>query len=248
MARGALHAPVAVATVSSGSIAGGRRDDGTRAAGAAPMHKRASFLSVSAMLLTSLVVVGCGDDDGPPATADAGRTTGDSGTIADAGSGDDDSGTGDVDGGEASDDAGSTDAGEPLPTAVATIEATDESGDGAIAGTVTFTQRGDAVEVVYALTSCPDGAHPTHLHQGDGCDTRRAQGMHWDGVRGEGIPDIECAGGVGALTYTRTADDPDTAWSIGGDAATDILGHPVIIHGAADTEVRIGCGVIESAP
>lgn len=202
-----------------------------------------TILCVTAVAVA--MTLGCGDDSGddtPPPT-DAGRTdTGganDTGVPRDTGGGTD-SGTA-VDAGTTPD--GGVDA-ATAPTAVATIAATGEDGSD-IMGTVTFTQRGSEVEVVYAITDCPDGSHTTHIHQGDSCESRGSQGMHWDSARGEGIPNLDCAGGTGTLTYTRDMSDMDLAWTIGAPAASDLLGHPVIIHGAVDAGERIGCGVIQ---
>jgi Cu/Zn superoxide dismutase len=192
-------------------------------------------------MFTSICLVAllgaCGDDSGAP--ADSGTSGRDSGTPRDAGPARDGGGGSDGGGGT---DSGGTDAGEPLPMAVATIM--EAEGDTGIMGTVTFIQRGTDVEVVYDITNCPDGAHPTHIHNGRGCGSRPEQENHWDGMRGELIPDLNCSGGTGTLTYTRDDRDPDIAWSIGGGGPTDILGHPVIIHGAGDTDPRIGCGII----
>ncbi len=68
--------------------------------------------------------------------------------------------------------------------------------------------------------------------------------MHWGPTRGEGIPDITCAGGTGSLTYTRDASDAEIAWTIGDPASSNIVGQAVVIHGAEDNNDRIGCGVI----
>ena len=212
------------------------------------------------MLVVSLALVGsgagCGDDDAMGTedagggSSDAGNASGTDGGGIDSGSATNDAGPGsdsgpvDQDGG-AGTDGGGQDAGSALPTAVAEIVATDET-DSLIEGTVTFTQDGDDVTVVYEIRNCPDGSHETHIHGGTGCRNRGQQGMHWDGARGEGIPDLECTGGTGTLTYTRTAGDRNTQWSIGGPAATDVVGHPVVIHGAVNAGDRIGCGVIET--
>ena len=227
----------------------------------ATLHRMSLFVLLACL-------VGCGDDDGGE-TVDAGRdastndaspgedATTEDATTEDAGgedAGGEDAGDGEdagnSDGGDAdaSADAGDTDGGDTdaaqALTAVATIAQAE--GDGNISGTVTFTQVGDDVTVVYDIQNCPDGAHQTHIHGGTGCANRAAQGMHWDGQRGEGIPDIECADGTGSLTYTREGSvAANLRWTIGGSADTNVVGHPVVIHGATNTNARIGCGVIE---
>lgn len=209
------------------------------------------WLAGSLLLATSAA---CGDDDGG-GTTDAGTIPDDSGSLdtgtppIDAG-GDEDAGDGDsgVPADAGPEDGGEADAGPDLPTAMATIEQAE--GDGTIMGTVTFVQDGADVTVTYAITDCPEGEHPTHIHAGTGCGNRGEQGMHWDVPRGDDIPNLVCdADGNGTLTYTREGGNPDTAWTVGDGAATDVVGQPLIIHGATPTtDPRIGCGVIELVP
>jgi len=46
------------------------------------------------------------------------------------------------------------------------------------------------------------------------------------------------------LTYTRLATDPKP-WTIGGPTASNVVGHPIIVHGVgAGNMMRHGCGVI----
>jgi hypothetical protein len=121
---------------------------------------------------------------------------------------------------------------------------------GTIEGTVTFTEVPSGVKVTYSLTSCPEGQHPTHIHAGTGCGATE-QGVHWGPTRGENIGpsggEISCDSTMkGTLNYTRLNTDPMTRWTIGGDSATDVVGHPVIIHGLTGT-AREGCGVIQGA-
>ena len=125
------------------------------------------------------------------------------------------------------------------PTAVANL--TGFMG-GTVTGTATFTQAANGVTVVVALQNCPDGAHGVHIHQGTSCESADTQGGHWDMTRGEGIPDVMCTGGMGTSTLTRPATDPTLAWNVGGDAATNVIGHAFVVHG--DMGVRIGCGII----
>ena len=62
-------------------------------------------------------------------------------------------------------------------------------------------------------------------------------------TRGEGITDVQCSNGEGTVTHTRDNDPASTAWSIGDDADSDIVGHAVVVHETGGTG-RIGCGVI----
>jgi Cu/Zn superoxide dismutase len=126
------------------------------------------------------------------------------------------------------------------PTAVATIAGFD---GGTVTGTFTFTEVASGVALVVALENCPDGAHQVHIHEGTGCADEAAQGMHWGPARGEGIPDVQCTGGEGTVMHTRSSTPANLAWSIGGNANSDIVGHAVVVHATGSTD-RIGCGVI----
>jgi len=48
------------------------------------------------------------------------------------------------------------------------------------------------------------------------------------------------------LVYIRTNTDPMTRWTIGGDASTNVIGHPIVVHGAAGSTNREGCGAIQA--
>lgn len=151
---------------------------------------------------------------------------------------------------DTSSDTASTDGAAPT-TAQATIAA---FGTGTITGTAAFTNVANGVQVVITLANCPAGAHGIHIHAGTGCADATAQGAHWGPTRGEGIVASADAGGTGeivcaangtaTLTYTRTNANPDTAWTIGGPAATNVIGHPIVVHGLVATN-REGCGLIQ---
>jgi len=64
--------------------------------------------------------------------------------------------------------------------------------------------------------------------------------------RGEGMPAIACdATGAGTTTYTRESTAaPELQWTIGGDAATNVVGHVIVVHMSDMDGTRIACGVI----
>ena len=73
--------------------------------------------------------------------------------------------------------------------------------------------------------------------------------MHWGPARGEDIGpnggEITCTAAMtGTLTYTRMSNNATTRWTIGDGANSDVVGHPVIVHGLT-TNDRHGCGVIQ---
>jgi Cu/Zn superoxide dismutase len=117
-------------------------------------------------------------------------------------------------------------------------------GMGTVTGTASFAAATGGVQVTVTLQNCPDGAHPTHVHEGTSCADATTQGAHWGpaGVRGEGIPPITCASGTGTVTYLNPGATPDKVWTLDGNATTDPMGHAFVVHSADGN--RIGCGVI----
>ncbi len=119
--------------------------------------------------------------------------------------------------------------------------------DGTITGTATFVASGANVMLTVALDNCPAGVHPIHIHAGTGCGATE-QGTHWDPPRGDTIgpnSTITCGTDMkGMLTHTRLGTEAKP-WTIGGPSASDVVGHPMIVHGVGESSmVRAGCGVI----
>jgi Cu/Zn superoxide dismutase len=236
------------------------------------MKTLAKFVPISAfMLIASVALVGCGSSSSSGGSggasgsggagsggssgsggagsggvtgsggAGSGGTVGTGGTVVPDGGGDTATDTVTDTAGETSDD---TAAG---PMAQATIVAT---GGGTITGTVTFVNVAGGVQVTYALENCPAGVHPTHIHVGATCGADgQAAGLHWDSPRGDnigsGTGQITCTADMkGAMTYTRMSGDANTRWTIGAPAASNVIGHTLMIHGVLDTNQRHGCGPI----
>jgi hypothetical protein len=89
-----------------------------------------------------------------------------------------------------------------------------------------------------------------HIHAGTGCGSTADQGAHWDPPRGENIGpnggEITCGADMkGTLTYTRLGTDAKP-WTIGGAVATNVIGHPIVVHSNTDATVRQGCGMIQA--
>ncbi len=126
-------------------------------------------------------------------------------------------------------------------------------GNGTIAGTATFTNVQNGVQVVIALRNCPAGVHGIHIHQGSSCTSESSQGMHWGGAGGpgEGIGSgtglITCASDNTAnLTYVRQNGD-STSWSIGPPGGNSVVNHAMVVHEIDPGAARHACGVIQMA-
>lgn len=176
---------------------------------------------------------GAGGVAGVAGAAGFGGAAGGSGAGGSAGN------TAPVDAGQTDAGAAGSDADTMLPTsAIATLIG---QGGQTVHGTAMFTQSGMDVALVVTLADCMNGVYPVHIHEGTSCADATAQGMHWDGMRGEGVPAIVCDGGSGIQTHARMAGTVETTWSIATAAADDIVGRVVVVHGAT---APVACGVI----
>jgi Cu/Zn superoxide dismutase len=122
-----------------------------------------------------------------------------------------------------------------------------------LSGTAMFSSSSAGVMLQLALQNCPPGDHPFHIHQGTACTDMMTQGGHWDGdgtpempTRGEMITPVSCqADMTGTVNYTRPATAPaNMAWTIGGDAASNVKGHVIVVHMSSTDKTRLACGVI----
>jgi hypothetical protein len=209
-------------------------------------------------LACATAFIGCGDDDdddenGRDAAVTGGRggTAGGGGRAGTGGRG----GRGGAGGTAGEEDAGAEqDAGrdgngdgngngDAAPRASAAIIAFEDTPG--IVGTAEFVQTGSDVTLTLALMNCPPGLHAVHIHEGMSCENSRLPGPHWAVPRGVGIPPVTCAQDTGSIMYTRLGLQENTAWSIGGDPATNILGHVLVVHDQAG--IPIACGVIMQA-
>jgi Cu/Zn superoxide dismutase len=123
-----------------------------------------------------------------------------------------------------------------------------------LSGMADFASTAAGVTLQLTVQNCPPGDHPFHIHQGTSCTDMTTQGAHWDGdgtpempTRGETIPPITCGADMTGTTpvYTRPATSPaNMLWTIGGDAATNVKGHVIVIHMSSTDKARLACGVI----
>lgn len=142
-------------------------------------------------------------------------------------------------------------------------------GDGTVAGTVSFTPLGDALQVSYDLGGLGTGAHGFHVHQVGDCGPDStgtpggAAGGHFNPLESpHGAPSASPGdrhagdlGNIDAGPDGRAAGTVvDSVLSL--DGPTSVLGRALVIHAGADdlssqpsgdAGARVGCGVIRPA-
>lgn len=217
-------------------------------------------------LLGAALLFGCGDDDGDkPAPGDSGVKDSGAGTdsgIKDGGVG------GSIDGGGL--DAGPKDAGPTGDAGVSTASATLASKSGSnVTGKATFTISGKLVTLTLEVSGAEPGQRGAHIHQTPDCSAvdGTSAGAHWNPanhVHGSGTADAGAISHLGDLGNITIAGDgkgtlviSKPEWTLGDGAATDVIGHAVIVHKNTDDLVtnasdagpgmsgaRLACGVI----
>ena len=148
----------------------------------------------------------------------------------------------------------------------AKAEATLESKSGsAVTGKVTFAQHGKKIEMKVVVSGLTPGSHAIHIHDKGDCSAADATsaGGHWNPSsenHGKWAHTPFHHGDIGNLV----ADDKGKAelkmesdlWTLGDGKPSDVLGHAVIVHAAADDFTtqptgnaggRVACGVIQKA-
>jgi hypothetical protein len=120
----------------------------------------------------------------------------------------------------------------------------------AVDGVANFTVTTDGVDLLVMLNHCSTTAATQLVIQaGSDCSGDTLTGAHWRA--GQGIPDVNCLGviGAGRDVFSRARDDT-TPWTIGGPTTSDVVGHALVAYDAASGEA-LACGVIaldDSAP
>lgn len=147
------------------------------------------------------------------------------------------------------------------PAAVATLEATKGN---AVAGTVTFAQKGDRVLVAARVTGLAPGPHGFHVHEKGDCssgDGMSAGGHFNPHAKPHGDPasadhhagdmPMLVADATGVATLTAEIDGVAV-----GSGAGDLVGRAVIVHRDPDdfktqptgnSGARVACGVIRKS-
>lgn len=151
------------------------------------------------------------------------------------------------------------------PTAGAVAEATIASAsESKVAGTVSFTSSGASIQVVAKITGLTPGEHGFHVHEKGDCsapDAKSAGGHFNPASVHHGAPDSDPhhSGDLGNIVANEEGvaelkvELPSSHISLDADAANNIIGRAVIVHGGADdlksqpsgnAGPRVGCGVI----
>jgi Cu-Zn family superoxide dismutase len=240
-------------------------------------------------MLVAACVIGCGDDTEEASTGtDAGMqgsATADAGPVVDAGANKDatvavasdasaaDASTAAVtDAGAKSDAGAATDGGAAgdggaVSSARATLESKSMS---TTKGTGTFSTVSGKVQLVLNVSDAPAGQHGVHIHEKGDCSAADATsaGGHWNpGMHMHGDltdPSTTHLGDLGNITISDAGVGMITVsnagWTMGGGAATDVVGKAIVVHARADdlktqanadagvtpgdAGARIACGVI----
>jgi Cu-Zn family superoxide dismutase len=128
-------------------------------------------------------------------------------------------------------------------------------------GKATFRAKQGKVTLELSVRHAPPGTHAVHLHEKGDCSDPEAKsaGAHWNPAeQAHGRWGGTChLGDIGNLVVDAKGNGKlkltTELWTIGGPAASDVLGKSVIIHATADDFVtqphgnaggRIGCGVV----
>ena len=130
-----------------------------------------------------------------------------------------------------------------------------------VRGFISFTQRGDRVEIAGTFVELMPGPHSVYIHSVGNCGSPNAAsaGPVWNveglaqpgnlGKRTGDLPQLTADGEGGAILQMTSS-----ALSVGTGKPNDVIGHSVVVHAAVDPDpkpefgVRNGwyaCGVIE---
>jgi superoxide dismutase, Cu-Zn family len=156
------------------------------------------------------------------------------------------------------------------PPASATVSLAALNGS-TIAGSLTFTASGGNVVVTGSVTGLPPGVHGLHVHDVGNCGSSTAAdgtvtpggaaGGHWNpGMHDHGAPEatVSHLGDLGNITADASGKAnvsiTKAGASVSDAAATDVVGHAVVVHANPDDLTsqpvgnaggRIACGVIQ---
>lgn len=204
-------------------------------------QSRVRGLALWGAALLWLASAGCGDDDAAPADSSPRIQK-----LPDAGP---------RDSGQRPQrmDAAVSAAAPRFPTATAKLTpALEPAADGGVSimADAQWSATVEGVDFQIKLFGCEgESAVPLAILQAADCSPESLRGPVWADGYGEGLPSLHCAGtGAGqAGTGYERASSHKAAWSIGDGAASDLVGHALVVRDPASGAV-LACGVIERGP
>lgn len=134
-----------------------------------------------------------------------------------------------------------------------------------VTGSASATRVGGVVTLVVTVSGATPGEHGIHIHQTGDCSAPDAAsaGAHWNPDahdHGSGAADAGASSHLGDLGNILIGEDgkgtltvAKPEWTLGDGAATDVLGHALVVHAAVDDLAtqpsgnsggRQACGVI----
>jgi hypothetical protein len=130
-------------------------------------------------------------------------------------------------------------------TALAKLEPLMAAADGSgVTGSVKFTATSEGMNAQVWVMQCKSSRnYQLQIYEGNACTSAVLGGPTWDGTRGVGISKVACLGVRGGEAYyMRPSSDPKP-WTIGGPAASDLVGHAIAVLDP-DSMQPVACGQI----
>ncbi|MET0385114.1 MAG: hypothetical protein ABW321_04105, partial [Polyangiales bacterium] len=141
--------------------------------------------------------------------------------------------------------AAASDAGSPVSISTALAQLTAVGPDSQLTGTARWWTTSESVDLEMRLQGCPGKSTlALELHEPGDCSAAGLQAPVWESG-GADLPVATCFGGgvvTAQLAYTRRS-----GWSIGQDAATELVGRQLVARDS-DTRTPLACGVITRGP
>jgi hypothetical protein len=113
-----------------------------------------------------------------------------------------------------------------------------------IFGSVSFRTTAEGVDLAVDAHDCRTGySYPVFIYTGADCSAIKRDSTPWD--RGTLKAKALCIGAPGATVHEARANTDPKPWSLGGPAASNLLGRAIAIHDP-DTREPLACGIIEA--
>jgi hypothetical protein len=114
-----------------------------------------------------------------------------------------------------------------------------------IAGTATFRTTPEGVDLIVHATQCRTAySYPVFLYAETDCSLVTRDSKPWGDGRGTLKSKALCFGAPGASVYESRSQQEPASWTIGGAAASNVLGRTIAIHDP-DTMEPLACGTVQ---